>query len=489
MKPSVVSQSIRSRSWTRRDLLRAAGLGGLGAALAPFLPRSVADGAPAPKRLIMITYGQGTDSTRWRPTGSEENFTLNYCMEPLAAYKDRLIVLDGMDVEACLHGGGRGHFGMGSLWTGVRVPPGDVRPVEKLGWPKSPSVDAIIAKKFVGVTKFPVFYWGTWPIATDGSNQGPNGISHYRASEDPINPQLNPAAAFDTLFDGVMGTDPTAGDKLRLERKSVIDSVRGELGRLRTEMPTADRDRLDAHLDSLRQLEDRLTAVTSAGCVVPQRPSDFTEEEVRTRSRLPEFTKLQFALIRHALTCDLTRVACFDWPHSEGSGSWLDDHGYREFGKVYGGSFHAVAHTMLSPYDTVQGHVVTEEDRDIAREDMANLDHWRHKMIATELLDKLPEEVRESSLLVSASEMSEGGTHSNRSVPIYLFQGSNFGAFRAGRYLRFGDHDPFKNYHDYTGGKPVNRLLVSLCHAMGLQDVQAVGNENFIDPGPLTELT
>src|SRR5262245_66601005 len=87
-------------TWTRRSLLRAAGLGTIGAALHPFLPRSVADAATGPKRLILITNGQGTDMTRWRPTGSEASFTLSYPLEPLVAYQDRMLVLDGIDKQA-----------------------------------------------------------------------------------------------------------------------------------------------------------------------------------------------------------------------------------------------------------------------------------------------------------------------------------------------------------------------------------------------------
>jgi hypothetical protein len=112
---------------------------------------------------------------------------------------------------------------------------------------------------------------------TDGPNQGPNGICHYRASEDPVNPRLNPATAFDTLFDGVLGTDPAVGERIRRERKSVIDLVRSELKRTRAEMPAADKARLDAHLDSLRTMEERLAQVTAAGAD----PSKYTEGDIQ----------------------------------------------------------------------------------------------------------------------------------------------------------------------------------------------------------------
>ena len=464
--------------WSRRRLLSAAGLGALGSALAPFLPRSVAEAATQPKRLVLITSGQGTDMTRWRPSGGESDFTLSYPLEPLVAYRDRMLVLDGVDNEAAIQGAGSGHFGQGTMWTGIEVPPGTVRPEEMLGWPMAPSIDAIIGERIGRATKFPAYYWGTWPIATDGANQGPNGICHYRGAEDPINPQLNPATAFDSLFDGVVGTDPAVAARIRAERKSVIDLVNGELQRVRTQMPDVDRDRFDAHLDSLRELEMRISEVT-AECAVPVRPSDFTQDEIRDYDSVHVFTRLQFELMRHALLCDLTRVACFDWPHSEGYGNYMEEEGYRPFG-----SLHTVAHTMS--YETPE-LMPTDEERAIAREDMANLTHWRSKMLATELLDKMPADILDNTLLVWASEMSEGGTHSNRNVPIVMVQGSSFGAFTAGRYLRWGEYDPISNFSQYTGGVAMNRLLVSICHAMGLDDVDFVGDP-AISTGPLAEL-
>jgi hypothetical protein len=212
--------------------------------------------------------------------------------------------------------------------------------------------------------------------------------------------------------------------------------------------------------------------------MVPTRPSDYTQSEIRNFDMVHVFTRLQFEIMRHALLCDLTRVACFDWPHSEGYGNYMEEEGYRAFGSI-----HTVAHTMSYNTDDL---MPTDEERAIAREDMSNLTQWRSKMLATELLDKMPPDIVDNTLLVWASEMSEGGTHSNRNVPIVMVQGAEFGAFEAGRYLRWGEYDPISNFSDYTGGVPMNRLLVSICRAMGV-DVDVVGDSS-ISTGPLEEL-
>ena len=470
--------AILRRKWSRRTFLRAAGVTGAAATLAPFLPVPMAEAGVGPKRLVLITNGQGTDFTRWRPTGTETDFTLSHQLDPLAAYQNRMLVLDGVDNEAAYHGEAGGHFGMSTLWTGVPIPPGTVRE-EGVGWPQAASVERQIAARVGTETPFDAFYWGTWPASLSGGNQGPNGIAYHRGPDQPIEPELYPDRAFDRLFDGVTGDEATIA-RLRLERRSVIDLVKGEIGRVRVELPQHDKDRLDAHLAGIRSLEERLADLAPM-CTPPARPRDFTERDSRNYDNHPEITRLQFQLMAHALACDLTRVACFQWPHSEGTAYWLEDEGYAGFG-----SLHTAAHQMS--YEEIDGVAVPDADRLIARENLGNLTRWRADTIARDFLDQLLPDVLDCSLLVWASEMSEGGTHSNRNIPLVMVQGDGFGYFRTGRHLRWGEFDPYDNFRNYSGGQTMSKVLVSLCHAMGMTDVQSVGDYPDRPTGPLQEL-
>jgi hypothetical protein len=159
----------------------------------------------------------------------------------------------------------------------------------------------------------------------------------------------------------------------------------------------------------------------------------------------------------------------------------MAEEGYDAFGSI-----HTMAHMMsyeLNPEQEPNDALKVQ-----ARQNSANLTNWRSKMLATELLDKLPAEVLDRTLLVWASEMSEGGTHSNNNIPVVMVQGSDFGAFEAGRYLRWGDFDPLENYSNTTGGQPMNKVLVSICHAMDQTDIDVVGDAT-ISSGPLEELS
>ena len=85
--------------------------------------------------------------------------------------------------------------------------------------------------------------------------------------------------------------------------------------------------------------------------------------------------------------------------------------------------------------------------------------------------------------------MSEGGSHSNMNVPTVMIQGSEFGFFDTGRYLRWGNYNPIDNFRPPVGerGEPMNKVLVSICNAMGLDDIDVVGDDT-IEHGPLEAL-
>jgi hypothetical protein len=475
-----------TKQWTRRAFLRSAGVTGAAACVASLIPRPLAEAAVGPKRLVLVTSGQGTDISRWRPTGGETDFTLSYILEPFAAYREQLLILDGIDNAIAYEnpGNGGGHFGMGTLWTGVSIPAGDVN--GGLGWPQAPSVDRLVAAHVGGETPFDAFYWGTWPISLRGSNQGANGMAHYRGADQPIEPELYPDRAFDRLFGAVIG-DEGATARLRAERRSVLDLVTGELGRVRAELDVGDQERLDAHLAGFRTLETRLESMGEL-CVAPTRSRTFTESEMKSFALQPLLTELQFRMMSTALACDLTRVACFQWPHSEGTAPFMEAAGYPAM--VAG--LHTTAHSMSYTVQDDGTFGATEEERGRARRDMANLNRWRSEMITQHLLGSMSPDVLSNTLFVWASEMAEGGTHSNRNVPVVVVQGADVAAFRTGRYLRWGTWDPFatiaaNSNNAEHGGEPSNKLLVSICQAMGMSDIDRVGDSR-IESGPLPRL-
>jgi hypothetical protein len=69
----------------------------------------------------------------------------------------------------------------------------------------------------------------------------------------------------------------------------------------------------------------------------------------------------------------------------------------------------------------------------------------------------------DNCLVVWGSELGIGNTHSFKSTPFVVAGGAS-GAIETGRYLEFDE------------GADHNRLLVSMCRAMGLDDVDTFGD-------------
>ena len=97
-----------------------------------------------------------------------------------------------------------------------------------------------------------------------------------------------------------------------------------------------------------------------------------------------------------------------------------------------------------------------------SRADLTKIYTWYAERIAR-LLDQLAavEEgegtLLDNTLVVWGSELGKGNSHAFERVPFVLAGGAG-GALPTGRYLQFA-------------GVPHNRLLVSICRAMGLSDL------------------
>jgi hypothetical protein len=451
------------RSSRRRTLQLMGALG-----LAPLLEARPARGqtasAPGPRRLVVFYTPNGTVGPEWRPKGSETDFTLGRILTPLVPFRSKLIVLGGINMALAESGFGSHHTrGIGGLLTGRPILMGSFKSAgpPTAGWASGISIDQHIAR--AATTRFRTLELGV--RVTDAEVRG---RLSYAGPNQPLPPMDNPYDVFDRLFAGARppaGSGPVdpAAERLRAERRSVLDFVQQELGAVRGAIGADDRIRLDAHLESVRDIERRLgpagapQPVPAGSC---QPPVATARMDVTATDAMPTVGRLQMDLLAAALACDVTRVATLQWTHAESDQSfpWLGINGLH----------HAMSHAG---------------DGDAASQaSLTQINIWYAQQLAY-LLDKLAairegdRSVLDNTVVLWAIEVGKGNVHSHRDLP-FLLAGSCGGKLRTGRFV------------DYLAGggsgQPHNNLLVSLASAMGGADT------TFGDPqyctGPLPGL-
>jgi len=419
---------------SRRTLLRGAG----GAAIAlPFLeamlPRRAHAVAP-PRRFIVMFSPNGTLPS-WTPTGSERSFTLSPILSPLAPHQADLVIVQGLLQQG---GGGDGHqTGIGGMLTGTPLNPGPFAGVgaPPAGWATGPSVDQRLAEALAAPTPFRSLELGVQVGAADDW-----GRMIYRAGNQPLPPTDDPAAVYDAVFSD-LHTDPAVLAHQRARHKSILDAVGGEYARIGAQLGSADKQRLDAHLTAVREIETRLTTnlvENNPACADPKVPAVAAQ----SNDAFPTVGGVQMDLLAMALACDLTRVASLQWSRSVSQVrfTWLgipDGH-------------HDLSHRSDTDADAVNK--------------LTMINSWYAQQMAGLIarLKATPDAgggtLFDNTLVLWCNELAKGNTHSRQDAP-YVLAGTGGGSLVTGRFL------------SYEGqGLNHNDLLVSILNAMGVPD-------------------
>ncbi len=433
---------------TKTTLSRRSVLRGVGSACVALPLLEIMGGwdgpTPLPKRFVVFWTPNGTVIENWRPTGSEKVFQFGSILKPLEPYQSDILVVDGVDQLSAYEGPGDAHQkATGQGLTGTELQEGDFKGDggNSAGWGNGISIDQAIANAVGNQTKFSSIEFG---VNVYGANVG-SRIS-YRGPAQPIPPENDPVAGFDRLFDG-FAADPDAALRRIAERKVVLGAVGEDYQKLIKKVGTADRIKLQAHLDAVRDIEMRLGSegVIGGACVKPElgvvpKPTDV--------GNTPVIGKLQMDLLAMALACDMTRVASIMWNNSATAKPfpWL---GIAE-------GHHELAHRG-------------DEDKD-AFEKLTKINTWYAEQFAylVAKLKSMPEgegSVLDNTLLIWVNEHQKGNNHDRDQIP-YVIAGGAGGAVKTGRWLQV------------PGKVPHNNLFVSCMNAMGLPD-KTFGNPAY----------
>jgi hypothetical protein len=436
---------------SRRHFLR--GAGGIAMAL-PFLNAMApsASAAPSPKRFIVFFTGLGTVKSRWAPTGTETNFALSDILSPLAPFKDKLLVLEGLDMDSAYSGPGDPHqAGIGQALTATELQEGMLFPYacspgKMVGWGGGISVDQFLASKIGQTTKLPSIELGVQVQHSNVSSR-----LAYLGPGQPVPPDDDPYHVYTRLFSDLQ-SDPAVLAKLRADRHKVIEAVKPDYNTLIGKIGAEDRQKIDAHLTAIEEIEKRLDApgIIGGSC---QLPEVGTKLDIYDNDNFPAIGKLQLDLLAMAIACDLTRVATVQWSSVVQGGkvfTWLGQ------SKTH----HDLSHSSISDPENEQS--------------LVDIGNWYAQQLAYFMgkLALIPEgngTALDNTLILWCSDISQGQSHERKDMP-YVLAGGAGGALKMGRYLKFS-------------GDPHNNLLVSICNAMDV-GISTFGNPQFCT-GPL----
>src|SRR6185369_2109060 len=93
-------------------------------------------------------------------------------------------------------------------------------------------------------------------------------------------------------------------------RIKMLDAVAEDAKRLKTRVGKADQQRLDAHMESLSQLQKQIAALPPS-CQIPAKPGVTNEDDAAGHEPLEEVSKAMADLVAMAFVCDVTRVVSF----------------------------------------------------------------------------------------------------------------------------------------------------------------------------------
>ncbi|MFO1065138.1 MAG: DUF1552 domain-containing protein [Pirellulales bacterium] len=441
----------------RRDFLKKAGISAAAANLLMALPSlSWAAGESPTKRkqrVVFIFSPNGVIPDHFWPDQKEGGeFELKRILHPLADFKSRMLTLHGVCNR--IKGDGDGHMrGIGCLLTGIELFPGDVQGGSDTpaGWSMGISVDQYLKNKLQAdpdkQTRFGSLEFGvmvpdradTW---TRMSYAGPN---------QPVAPIDNPYQMFDKLY---------GQTKNRALLSSVLDGLSEDFKKIESLISSDDRKILEDHVAMVRQVEKELQDEVAlqakkgdVGHAVPVLPANVEEQN----DNIPQISKMQIELMVNSFAADFARVATYQITNSVGQPKmrWL---GIEE-------GHHELSHEP--------------DTNEPAYEKLIKINTWYCEQVAhlAKRLAETPEPGGEGSLLdnttiIWTNELGKGNSHTRDNIP-FVMVGEGLG-FKMGRALEFGK-------------VPHNRLLMSLCEAMGYPE-KSFGNPDFCGDGALTGL-
>lgn len=427
---------------TRMYLSRRTALRGIGASIAlPLLDAMVPAFASAGtranaavKRMAIVYSPMGAYMKKWTPP-TEGPLELSEIQRALAPFRDRAVVLSGLDMQnADARDGGGVHSRIQPCWlTGMHA-----KRTEGPDMHVGISMDQVAARAIGGDTQL-----SSLELALESSDLlGACDLGYtcaytatlcWRGPSTPLPMEYNPRAVFERLFGASDSTDMATRLSDIRRNRSLLDSVAGDMARLKKKVGPADQAKLDEYGDAVRDIERRIQkAEEQVGNELPAvgQPAGIPTE-------FAAYAKLMFDLNALALQADLTRITTFMMARE------LSVRTYPEIGVP--DQHHGLSH---------------HQDNVEKLEKLAKINAL-HMQLFANFLEQLHNtkdgdgSLLDHTLVLYGSGMSDSNKHLPYDVPTIVFGGKMFNV-TPGRHVR------------HPKGTPLTNLQIALLDRMGV---------------------
>jgi hypothetical protein len=390
-------------------------------------------------RFGTVYVPNGVIPAQWFPVGEGASFEFSPSLLPLEPFRDRLLVLSGLDSEPPPPPGERQFNNHADASTRFLT---SVTPSRTLR--AGVSIDQIAAGVLGEDTPM-----RSMELALESVDSGTScdfgrscvytGTIAWAGTTAPLPMEHDPSAAFVRLF-GDGDLSDAGARRARMQRRgSLLDSLLDEVASLRATLATADRARVAGYLDAVRDVERRIQKTIEHNAELPafDRPAGVPES-------FAEHARLMFDLQLLAYQGDVTRVTTF----------------------MIGREFSGRTYPEIGVPDA--HHPISHHQRDPVRmEKCAKVNHY-HVSLFSEYVEKLrttPDgdgSLLDHTVILYGAGMNEGNGHIPRNLPLLLVGGGG-GTLRSGRHIR------------YDAGTPLANMQLSLLDKLGVQ-IEEHGN-------------
>jgi hypothetical protein len=374
-------------------------------------------------RFGAVYVPNGVIPAQWFPTGEGAGFEFSPTLAPIEAFRDRLLVVSGLDSVPPPPPGERqynNHADASTRFLTNTTPSRSLR--------AGVSIDQLAARVLSEDTTLP-----SLELALESVDSGTScdfgrscvytGTIAWAGPTQPLPMEHDPSAAFVRLFGDGASSDSTARRARMQQKGSLLDSLADEVASLRARLAAADRARISGYLDSVRDVERRIQKTVEHNTELPvfDRPAGVPES-------FEQHAKLMFDLQWLAYQGDVTRVVTF----------------------MIGREFSGRTYPEIGVPDA--HHPISHHQRDPVRMDKcARINHY-HVQLFSYFLEKMRDtpdgdgSLLDHAAILYGAGMSEGNGHVPRNLPILLVGGAN-GKLKSGRHIKFADGTPLANFH------------------------------------------